>query len=193
MTLHLGAEAMALEIGWFSYYMMVLACAFLLPARWIDTLATVLSWPATLIREQLADLLHPADGAATRRPTFALAGAAALTLVAVGKMLDLPGALAAGILAALATLAIAALASARGGALAVRPALLASAVAAALMWVSIANSEARWDFYRFLGGDLKRRGEPEAALEAYERGERFAPKGESRKDQIEALRKQLGR
>jgi hypothetical protein len=61
------------------------------------------------------------------------------------------------------------------------------------MWVAIATSQARWDFYRFLGGDLKTRGEPAAALEAYERGERYAPKGQSRKGQIEALRKQLGR
>jgi len=31
VVLHVGAEAMGLQIGWFSYYMLALACCFLLP------------------------------------------------------------------------------------------------------------------------------------------------------------------
>ena len=75
------------------------------------------------------------------------------------------------------------------------PAHLALGVGAAavLMWVAIARSEVRWDFYRFLGGDLQRRGEKQAALEAYVRGERYAPPGSSRRDKIKQLQSELGR
>jgi hypothetical protein len=51
----------------------------------------------------------------------------------------------------------------------------------------------RWDFYRYLGGDLSRRGEEQAALEAYVRGERYAPPGESRINQIRELRRKLAK
>jgi hypothetical protein len=70
--------------------------------------------------------------------------------------------------------------------------IVASAVAGMVMWLAIAASPVRWDFYRYLGGDLMRRDEPEAALEAYLRGERYAPPGKSRADKIEQLRERLG-
>jgi Vitamin K-dependent gamma-carboxylase len=193
MTLHLGAEAMELEIGWFSYYMMLFACAFLLPARAVDRLALALTRPANLLARELADLLEPKDGARAWRTTLTLAAAAAITLGAVGKLLDLPGALPACLWAGSLCLALSAWLSQRGRAAEIRPLLLGSGLAAVLMWLAIANSDTRWDFYRFLGGDLKRRDQPEAALEAYERGERYAPEGESRRDQIEELRRKLGR
>jgi hypothetical protein len=193
MTLHLGAEAMELEIGWFSYYMILFACAYLLPGRVVDTLATLITAPTQFAAHQLRDLLRPDSGDHARATTLALAAGAAVSVAAVGKMLDLPGALVACGVAAAALLGLAALANLRGAPLAVRPALLGTGIAAALMWSAIAFSQTRWDFYRFLGGDLRRRGEPTSALEAYERGERYAPKGESRRDQIDALRRELGR
>jgi hypothetical protein len=61
------------------------------------------------------------------------------------------------------------------------------------MWLAISSSNVRWDYYRYLGGDLLRRNELEAALRVYETGERYAPPGESRASQMEALRRQLGR
>jgi hypothetical protein len=192
MLLHFGAEAMELEIGWFSYYMMLFACAFLLPARIVDSLASLLTLPANFIRTQLADVLAP-DATKVLPGTLAITAAVALMLGMVGKQVDLPGGMGACLTAA-GVLALAAVAvSLRRNALAARPLVLGTGAAAALMWIAIATSQARWDFYRFLGGDLKRRGEPAAALEAYERGERYAPKGQSRKDQIDVLRKQLGR
>jgi hypothetical protein len=69
----------------------------------------------------------------------------------------------------------------------------ATVVAAAVMWVAIAASPVRWDFYRYLGGDLARRDEPEGALAAYLHGERYAPPGQSRAEKIQKLRTQLGR
>jgi hypothetical protein len=193
MMLHVGAEAMELEIGWFSYYMMLFACAFLLPARGIDRVAALLTVPSNFLRTQLADILAPATNARPWQGTLAISAAVALMLGAVGRQIDLPGALPACLLAAAALVLAAAAASGRGRALDARAFALGAGAAAALMWLSIATSEARFDFYRFLGGDLRRRGDPSGALEAYERGERYAPKGRSRKDQIEQLRRELGR
>jgi hypothetical protein len=59
------------------------------------------------------------------------------------------------------------------------------------MWIAIAQSPVRWDFYRYLGGDLARRGELRPALEAYRKGELYAPKGESRADKIEQIEQRL--
>ena len=41
MVLHVGAENMGLEIGWFSYYMIAMGCCFLLPLRAVELLAAV--------------------------------------------------------------------------------------------------------------------------------------------------------
>ena len=60
------------------------------------------------------------------------------------------------------------------------------------MLATIASSEVRWDYYRYLGGDLARRGESEAALSVYLKGERYAPKGQSRLKKIRKLQQQLG-
>jgi hypothetical protein len=70
--------------------------------------------------------------------------------------------------------------------------VLATMLAAVMMWTAIAASPVRWDFYRFLGGDLSRRGELRPALEAYRRGERYAPPGQTRIDKIEEIEKSLG-
>lgn len=191
MTLHVGAEAMRLEIGWFSYYMMLFACVFLLPGRVVDRLATLLTWPARMLEKQLD---FGSAGPASAAQSLSMAFGTALVLGAVGYMLDLPGALAACLIAAAAVvlMAIAAVLQKPSDAR-LLPALLGVGTAGALMWAAIAASDVRYDFYRYLGGDLRRRGQPEAALAAYERGERYAPEGQSRKTKIDELRKQLGK
>ncbi len=191
MTVHIGAEAMGLEIGWFSYYMMLLACAYLLPGQAVDRLATLITWPARFFATQLE--LEQAPTQQGARQTFGMALGTALVLAAVGHMLDLPGAQAACVIAAGALIALALFATARKQLAELRSAVISSAVAAALMWAAIAVSPVRWDFYRYLGGDLRRRHQPEAALTAYEKGERYAPKGDSRQDKINELKLQLGR
>ena len=190
VALHVGAEAMGLEIGWFSAYMLLLACCFLLPLTVVDRLVTVFTWPARAIGRQVGD----AEDAEQPLPLasalgFALGGAA--LLATVGPLIDLPGAVPACAVAAGALVAFALLQVRRRRD--PRLAIAASAVAGMAMWLAIAASPVRWDFYRYLGGDLTRRDEPEAALEAYERGERYAPPGKSRADKIKQLRKRLDR
>jgi hypothetical protein len=190
-SLHIGAEAMRLEIGWFSYYMLLLACAFLLPGPAVESLGLLIARPSQLMAAEFADLLDPEQP--RRLETLALVAGACLVLVCVGFMLDLPGAQPAAFIACGSLVLAALLSWLRGhGARAPRLALSVGC-AAATMWIAIAASEVRWDYYRFLGGDLNRRGQAEAALAAYERGERYAPKGQSRRDKIVELRRRLGR
>jgi hypothetical protein len=190
LSLHVGAEAMGLEIGWFSYYMLALACAYLLPGPAIETLALFLTWPSRL----LANLLEE-QSAKARRPSELLIaiGGGAIVLFAVAYLIDLPGAFGAASVAVVGLIGCGIAAAISGELGYARRLAIASGFAAALMWTAIGASSVRWDFYRYLGGDFSRRGQNEAALEAFERGERYAPKGENRRSKIEALRRALGR
>ena len=70
---------------------------------------------------------------------------------------------------------------------------VAATVAAGCLWVAVASTDVRFDYYRYLGGDQYRRGELEAALATYQRGERYAKFGQSRKAKIEEIRRKLDR
>ncbi len=50
----------------------------------------------------------------------------------------------------------------------------------------------RFQYYLYVVVDLQRRGDPGQVLAAYEKAEPYAPRGESRQRQIEALRSHLG-
>jgi hypothetical protein len=195
VVLHVGAEAMGLQIGWFSYYMLLLSCCYLLPLRVVDRLATVFTWPARYIDRATKSWSTAAEFPKPASLAFAFASAALLLIA--GARLDLPGALpACAIAAGLLLLRTGWLLWTRRTA--TKPTghdprrdAIAAALAALTMWIGIAAAPVRWDFYRFLGGDLKRRGERAAALVAYERGELYAPPGRSRAKQIAELRRQL--
>jgi hypothetical protein len=189
IALHVGAEALGLEIGWFSHYMMLFAATYLLPLPIVDRLAIVLTWPGRYL-SQLADRWEQQDPGKAVPVLSVLGGAAAVMTAAY--FIDLPGAIAIGALASVGLIGLAVLSIARGG---VDPRRwgIATAAAAALMWIAIAASPVRWDYYRFRAGDLDKRGELEAALEVYEHGERYAPAGESRKPKIEQLRRKLNK
>ena len=189
VVLHVGAEAMGLQIGWFSYYMLLLACCYLLPLSIVDRLATLFTWPARWLDRRAAAW----EQSPRRARAYGLGALAATTalLLAAGSQLDLPGALAASWIAASALGAVSLWAWLLSPSRDPRRWAAATALAAAGMWLAIVLSPVRWDFYRFLGGDLRRRGEPAAALAAYEHAERYAPPGASRKSRIIELRKQL--
>jgi hypothetical protein len=189
IVLHVGAEAMRLQIGWFSYYMLLLGCCYLLPLSILDRLATLFTWPARWLDQRARRW----EQNPRRTGAYTLGSLCATTalLLVVGSQLDLPGALAACGIAATALVAVSVWARLAHPARDPRRWAAAAALAAAGMWLAIALSPVRWDFYRYLGGDLKRRGETAAALAAYERGEQYAPAGESRQSRIIELRNQL--
>jgi hypothetical protein len=186
--LHVGAEALRLDIGWFSYYMLALACTFLLPGRAIQVLALAITVPARTIARFLAE--GEPGKLPSRAETWLTCAAVSGVLGAAAFLLDLPGAYAACAIAALGLWGYAI--SAKQRAPHAAHIGLALGVAAVLMWTAISVTQVRWEYYRYLGGDLQRRGESRAALSAYLKGERYAPKGSSRKNKIRQLQRELG-
>jgi hypothetical protein len=190
MGLHVGAEVMELQIGWFSYYMIAFAVVCLLPLRAVDALAVLASWPARYATRFMEDWQRE-DASSGASSTLAMAVGAASVLGVVAWQIGLPGAPGACGAAALALVGVTLAKVKRGAHLEARPTLIAGMLAGGVLWLAIALSPVRWDYYRYLGGDLMRRGESEAALEVYLKGERFAPTGESRQDKIDELRRLL--
>lgn len=189
LALHVGAEAMQLEIGWFSYYMLLAACCFLLPLTVVDRLATTFTWPARWLSRQAQ--AWQGQGAPQVASCMFVALASGGVLVMAGYLIDLPGAVAACALAAIALLGVT-LAMLFGPQRSdPRTHAVSLALAAAGMWIAIAVSPVRWDFYRYTGGDLSRRGELKPALEIYRRGERYAPEGQSRMSKIRDIEQRL--
>lgn len=191
LSLHIGAEILKLDIGWFSYYMIALACTFLLPGRAIELAGQLLTRPASFLSGHLDEL---GAGSETRRTldTWLMVGAVSGVLFATSYLIDLPGARTTALIASMGLFTLTVVCLFRDRLAAMRQIALSAGCAAALMWTAIALSDVRWDFYRYLAGDLRRRGELRPALDAYVKGERYAPAGSSRKDAIEALRKRLG-
>lgn len=191
VVLHVGAEAMKLEIGWFSYYMLLFGSCYLLPLAVVDRLVTLFTWPARFLSERVKEWQRESPLAPL--PALAIALGCAALLVMVGYLLDLPGAIAATAIAGAAVVTLSAFALRGTGRFDPRPIAVASACAAACLWGAIASTSVRFDYYRYLGGDQSRRGELEAALETYRRGERYAKPGQSRASKIADLERRLGR
>ncbi len=159
LSFHLLTEVgLVLEIGWFSYYMLLMAFVVLAPARWLRVLGE--GWS-----ELSAKLAHHAQ----RIPTPARAGLMLAALALAGFTIDLPGALVATTLAALLALIGIAVALRDGLPLAGGGLAGATALSGLLLALAISQSEVRFDYYRFLGGEHRRHDEPVEALAAYEK------------------------
>jgi hypothetical protein len=159
LSFHLLTEVgLVLEIGWFSYYMLLMAFVVLAPARWLRVLGE--GWS-----ELSAKLAHHAQ----RVPTPARAGLMLAALGLAGFTIDLPGALVATTLAALLALIGIAVALRDGLPLAGGGLAGATALSGLLLALAISQSEVRFDYYRFLGGEHRRHDEPVEALAAYEK------------------------
>ena len=182
LSFHVGAEYLSLAIGWFSAYMIGLALLAFLPARWLSLAVFVASAP---LRARTTDW-----GAALVVPRLVLAGlAGGASLVVMGQLADLPGAMGAGL--ALVLVLVLVVAAALSGRMPRRDALpfaVACAAAGTLLSAWVYVSPARFDYHRFAGGDFRRRLQYEQALRAYEHANRHAPPGESRDDRVEEMR-----
>ena len=167
VSFHVSAETvLTLKIGWFSYYMIALACVYLLPAGLLR--------PAGAAMARVATGLDAAWGRAEGQSGAAAAAVAvaAVILVATGFVVDLPGARVAGILVALVVVA-----GAVGPRLAGRPArplplVAAAAAATAAMGVVFATTATTYEYHAARGHLLEELGERGAAMDAYERAER---------------------
>jgi hypothetical protein len=110
----------------------------------------------------------------------------------VGVHLDLPGATTAGFICAAAVLAVAAVAVVVGQpAEQGRRASVAAAAGALVLAAAVHVWPIRFQYYLYDVADLQRRGTPAEVLAAYEKAEPYAPAGQSRRRQIDALRSRL--
>jgi hypothetical protein len=188
---HIGAELLGLQIGWFSYYMMAIAGLFFAPERILWMICWVAGWPVRTITE-----LSGGDGGDEGTDVRVLGGVslvAAVLIAVLGHMVDLPGVLTMCILVGVG-LAIAVFVLLHRGRLQdARRWLVAFGSAAVVMWGAIALSEVRFDYYRLVGGDARRRGELEKALSAYTKANEYAPADDDRREKERELRRRLGR
>lgn len=122
------------------------------------------------------------------------AGIGAITLVAVGYAIDLPGAPEATIVAAVGLgAAVVVLLITDGNAKRIHAYGVGATVGALALLASIALSDVRWDFYRNVGGDHRRRGEYVTAYIAYVKANRYAPEDDDRHEKEAELRDLLER
>ncbi len=190
-SFHVGAEYLNLKVGWFSYYMLITAWVAFLPAAWLTPLAkgfTKLEHfaAATFVDPNAKDGGGPGLGIA-----FGLAAAGILGFAA--RIVDVPGAVFGAVLGALVLIAVSVACRAREGAGTGAVRSVVAIVAALGLWASAAGTDLRYDYYRFIASDLRRRGELEPALEAYIKVNRYAPPGKDRRKQEAELRQLLNR
>lgn len=120
---------------------------------------------------------------------LALAGLGAVALVGVGWIADLPGAREASVIAAalLGAGVVAALVM-HGHARALHGYAIGALAAAVGLLACVTASDMRWDYWRNVGGDHRRRGEIEEAYVAYVKANRYAPEGDDRRDEEREMR-----
>jgi hypothetical protein len=177
----------AINIRWFSYYMIAVAAAFFLPEATLRRLVALATFPARSLARRSVRGPRP-----TAWRNVAVVAGAFCIVALVGVHLDLPGATAAGSICGGVVLAAAALAVMVGEDTdRVRHAALAAAGGALVLAVAVHVWPIRFEYYLYLVADLQRRGEPAQVLAAYEHAEPYAPAGQSRRQQIEALRSRL--
>ncbi len=172
---HILVEVIDLKIGWFSYYMIALYYILLFPDRWFLALAR----PVGALLQPLRPIATWLRTPGPTDPTTAWMAAAAVGMVSGAAVWQwLPAAGGTSIALVVGLLAGAAVAPWP------RPAphgygrALAQLLGVAAMLVSLHGSGALYDYHRFWGGDLKRRGELESAAAHYESANRLAPEGE---------------
>jgi hypothetical protein len=116
---------------------------------------------------------------------------AACAIAVVGWRLDLPGASTAGVVCATVLAAVGLVAALRRSPEPARRVATAAAAGALVLAVVVDVLPIRFTYYLYVVADLQRRGDPAAVLAAYEKAEQYAPRGQSRRPQIEALRNRL--
>lgn len=167
LSFHVGTERMGLEIGWFSYYMLMITVVVFGPASALRAVAHALTWPARRMRSTFRSLTEIAGYA---WGSVAIGAAAAIIGL---ERVDLPGSSAAGIVLAVALVAVGVRHLRTDQVDAARSFGIGLAVATLLAVVSLTYSDVRFDYYRYVGGDHRRRGETEEALEAYVKAQRY--------------------
>ena len=176
LGLHINNELIEIDIRWLSYYMMVIAGAFYLPHSWLRAAAAV-TWPGRRFERMLGRYSDRWPGIDSDAGLLVAALAIAPGMVFVGRVIDLPGAIASCAVAAVALVVVAVWAVQRGSPAVARNLIVT--VTGAVMWVAVANLSGRAEFYTNRGNDLRLLEEPKLALDAYKKAVRYTPRGDA--------------
>ncbi|MEE2780450.1 MAG: HTTM domain-containing protein [Myxococcota bacterium] len=182
---HLGAERANLRVGWFSWYMIVMATVALPPVRWTAGLDRGVSWCGAVLTSRQS---QPG-----RVAVFTGLIAAVIAPLVVVDGLGLPGATTWMVFSFAAVPWV--IWSARGvqglfswGIVGRSVALLLTVV---VLLSGLSSSSVRYDYYRYLGGDTLRRGELGRSHDAYGLANTYAPAGVSRWKKVLRVRQGL--
>lgn len=188
---HLGIELSDFEIGWFSYYMLTLATIVFAPARWLQA-ACALSLHAWHKASASMKALHSSQARPSLKPALVwLLGASPSLLLLYGvAQSDLPGLPALALILAPATLVLL-LFLARTGRTSLWQGALALTLTFGALLCALRLSEVRFDYYRFVGSEAKRRGDLGEALIAYRKANLYAPTDKNRKREEQEVRNAL--
>jgi len=165
--LHAGIELVEMQIGWFSYYMLLLGGVYFLPLKWIEFVAELVARGDNLV-SRIARFCT--DETPNFGLTTLLLGA---NLAAFALTIDLPGAAIAGVVLAVLVLALVAGSLLESRKSVARLRIFAVAVAVLVMWAAIIVRPVRFEFYLNQGQDLQQRGQPKQALSKYERAQQY--------------------
>ena len=163
---------MGLRIGWFTYYMFLMAGIFFFPERWLIGLGRWVTWPVLRVQAYVTPRI--AHGA-RNGPVAAGALAVGLGVVVLSLRMDIPGSLAAGVLPAVCLLGATAIQGFRGTPARAIVWLFATAVAGVAMTATVVSSNVRFFYYEDRIDYVIDTGSRDAALATLARYERYAP------------------
>lgn len=192
---HGTVELIGVEVRWFSYYMITIYYVLLFPESWFRSTSEFvrqrLRGTRNLLRraiEATRTLTGLTDG---RRP--ALTGAAVIGSALLGALTPFPGSL--GLAVSLGALVLLAEVGpgAQSGRSRTLPRLATELAFSGLIVLVPRHTDSAYNYYRYLGGDLSRRGDTEGAIRAYERAIELKPGPDSRHKKLAELLLRVGR
>ena len=173
LIFHLGIEIAGIQnIGWFSFYMILLATVFFFPSEWLRPLAIgfvgIASW------FDHASAWSARRSAGPMLTILLIAFVVTIGLFAEGKYLDLPGATYAFGFSALLMIAFIANHLLRARTQSAYYCLLAWGTAGSVVLVAVVGTTVRLDYYMQLGHDYRHLGQWTAARDAYQKATGYA-------------------
>jgi hypothetical protein len=170
---------LSLRIGLFSYYMIVFAFIYFLPESILYEIGRFATWPARRFGEIWLNLraAHRTVSAKVRISVTTI-GAFSVGLVAarIGFTLDLPGASTVGLLIAIVLAGVSLTALVLRRCEEIERYVLATGLATVMMWIAVAHSTVRTDYYRMLTDHNESKGNHEAAKRFETKAKLYAAK-----------------
>jgi hypothetical protein len=168
LIFHLGIEVAGIQnIGWFSFYMILLATVFFFPSEWFRPLASSFVRMASWFDR--ASAWSAGRGVGPMLGILLIAFVVMIGLFAEGRYLDLPGATYAFGFSALLMIAFAANSLLHSRPQSACCCLLAWGAAGSVVLVAVVGTTVRLDYYLQLGHDYRHLGQWTAARDAYQK------------------------